>query len=179
MLQLFAFERVGIAIGDIYFVDPEPAPGQEGAEHGVRVEVRLVEEQQADGSIYAARPILIGEPLWRCDLLESVDGTAGSFDRTHHHPDMTNWEPGDRTFERGLSSQPLAWLEERLSQLTPTLEAAGLSPDIVESDVAQISAAAPQIVAVVDRMLQQVRQGVLAVPDADQLEADLVRTGWL
>jgi hypothetical protein len=179
MLQLFAFDRVGIAIGDIYFVDPEPTPGQEGAEHGVRLEVRLMEELPRDGSIYAARPILIGEPLWRCDLLESVEGTAGSFDRTHHHPEMTDWEPGDRTFERGLSGQPLGWLGDRLGGLRPTLEAAGLAPEVVESDEAQIRSSAPEIVAVVERMLQRVREGDLAVPSEEQLDAELVRTGWL
>jgi len=36
MLYAFGFERVGVVVGDLYFVNPRPAPGQEGAEHGVR-----------------------------------------------------------------------------------------------------------------------------------------------
>ena len=39
MLQAFVFERVGVVVGDIYFLDPNPHPGQEGAEHGVRANV--------------------------------------------------------------------------------------------------------------------------------------------
>ena len=41
MLYAFGFERIGVVAGDLYFVDPNPGPGQEGAEQGVRVEVRL------------------------------------------------------------------------------------------------------------------------------------------
>ena len=47
------------------------------------------------GSIYAARPIEIGDLIWRADLLESVDGPPGSFDRTHHHPGVSRG-PGTR-----------------------------------------------------------------------------------
>ena len=36
MLYVFGFERVGVLVGDLYFVDPRPAKGQDGAEHGVR-----------------------------------------------------------------------------------------------------------------------------------------------
>jgi hypothetical protein len=110
VLQVFAFDRVGVVLGDLYFVDPNPMPGQESAERGVRVEVRFLEAQAHDGSIYAARPILIGEPIWRLDLLESVDGNLGSFDRTHHHPLMRGYEPGSRKFETKLSADPLGYL---------------------------------------------------------------------
>ena len=30
MLYAFGFERVGVLVGDLYFVDPRPAKGQEG-----------------------------------------------------------------------------------------------------------------------------------------------------
>jgi hypothetical protein len=30
-------------MGDLYFIDPDPLPGQDGAERGVRLEVRLLE----------------------------------------------------------------------------------------------------------------------------------------
>jgi hypothetical protein len=50
MFAVFGFERVGVVLGDIYFLDPNPHPGQEGAERGVRVEVRFVEPQQIEGS---------------------------------------------------------------------------------------------------------------------------------
>ena len=61
MLTVFGFDRIGVVVGDIYFVDPNPMPGQESPERGVRVEVRRVEAQHHDGSVYAARPIFVGE----------------------------------------------------------------------------------------------------------------------
>src|SRR5215212_8291124 len=51
MLWSVAFNRIGIIVGDIYFVDPEPGPGQEGAERGVRLELRVFERDELRGSI--------------------------------------------------------------------------------------------------------------------------------
>lgn len=147
MLSVFGFDRVGVVLGDIFFVDPNPAPGQEGAERGVRVEVRFIQPQEHEGSIYAARPILVGEPIWRLDLLESVDGTPGSFDRTHHHPLMRGWEPGQRKFERALSSDPLGYLGDRMRDLPGLLAQAELPADAAgEDDVRQLRDAADDIV---------------------------------
>ena len=42
MLYAFGFERVGVVVGDLYFLDPRPGKGQEGAEHGVRLELRVL-----------------------------------------------------------------------------------------------------------------------------------------
>jgi len=179
MFAVFGFERVGVVLGDIYFVDPKPHPGQEGAERGVRVEVRFVESQEHDGSIYAARPILVGEPIWRLDLLESVDGKPGSFDRTHHHPLMRGWEPGQRKFDRELSSDPLGYLGVRLRDLPGLLAQAELSPDTAGNDDArQVREAADDIVAETAKMLERVRRGELAHP-AEPDETGLARTGWL
>jgi hypothetical protein len=179
MLTVFGFERVGVVLADIYFVDPNPHPGQEGAEHGVRLEIRFVEPQPLDGSIYAARPILIGEPIWRLDLLESVDGKPGSLDRTHHHPSMRGWEPGQRKFERELSSDPLGYLGDRLRDLPGLLAQAELPGSSVDDeDVRQLRDAADEIVAETAKTLQRVRRGELAratEPD----ETGLARTGWL
>lgn len=43
MIYAFGFERVGVVMGDLYFIDPDPLSGQEGAERGVRLEIRLLE----------------------------------------------------------------------------------------------------------------------------------------
>ena len=96
MLYMFGFQHIGVVVSDLYFVDPEPDEGQEGAERGVRLEVRLLEAGSVDGSIYAARPISVARPVWRADLLETADGPPGSLDRTHHHPAFRGWEPGSR-----------------------------------------------------------------------------------
>src|SRR6056297_2407721 len=117
MLQMFGFEQVAMVLSDLYFIDPAPEPGQEGAERGVRLELRRLVAGEIDGSIYAARPITVAGPLWRIDLLETVDGPPGSFDRTHHHPRFEGWEPGGRRFVPELSAAPLEWLEDRLRDL--------------------------------------------------------------
>lgn len=179
MLTVFGFERVGVVLGDLYFVDPNPGPGQEGAERGVRVELRFIEPQQQDGSIYAARPILIGEPIWRLDLLESVEASPGSFDRTHHHPSMRSWEPGRRKFERELSADPLGFLAARLRDLPGLLAQADLPSDAVgEGDARQLREHADEIVAVTAKMLDGVHRGDLARP-AEPDASGLARTGWL
>src|SRR5260370_36065474 len=108
MLQAFVFERVGVVVGDLYFLDPQPAKGQEGPEHGVRLELRAVDRGELKGTIYSATPIEVGRPIWRVDLLESVDGKPGSYNRTHHHPAFSagTWGPRPREYPRELSSDP-------------------------------------------------------------------------
>ena len=112
MLRAFAFDRLGVVVGDLYFKDPEPAKGQEGPEHGVRLELRVINRGEPKGTIYAAVPIDIAEPIWRVDLLESMDGKPGSFNRTHHHPVFREWDPTGRVFLRELSADPFGWLEK-------------------------------------------------------------------
>jgi hypothetical protein len=179
MLQVFGFGKVGVAVGDLYFVDPRPGPGQEGAERGVRLEVRLLELSPTDGTIYAARPILVGRPVWRADLLESVDGPPGSHDRTHHHPRMRGWEPGSRRFDPAMSDDPIAFVGERLADLDGLLRDADIGPDAVdEGDAAELREAVPGILAAVRAMLDGVRSGDLARPPAGPTP-DVARIGWL
>jgi len=179
VLTVFGFARLAVVLGDLYFIDPHPAPGQEGAERGVRVEVRFIEPQEHDGSVYAARPILVGEPVWRLDLLESVDGKPGSFDRTHHHPLMRGYEPGSRKFERGLSSDPLGYLAERLRDLPGLLEQAELpATRVSDEDFRQLQGSVEDIVAATGAMLERVRRGELAHA-AEPDGSGLARTGWL
>ncbi|WP_246064136.1 hypothetical protein [Nonomuraea longispora] len=179
VLYLFGFDRIGVAVSDIYFVDPNPAKGQESAEHGVRLEVRRLEPGELKGSIYSARPITIDRPIWRVDLLESVDGTPGSFDRTHHHPGTSGWEPGERVFERELSAEPLKWLAERLADLEDVLDRAGADRDEASpADVAGLRERAPEIVETVGRMLDGVRAGDLGTPPGAE-PATSVRASWL
>ncbi|MET7336566.1 hypothetical protein [Nonomuraea sp. NPDC005650] len=179
MLYVFGFDRVGVAVSDIYFVDPNPANGQEGAERGVRLELRKLEPGELKGSIYSARPITVERPLWRIDLLESVNGTPGSFDRTHHHPGIDGWEPGRRVFDKELSGEPLKWLGERLADLEGVLDSAGVDRDEVSpADVAGLRERAQEIVDTVGRLLDGVRSGDLATPPGDS-SATGVRASWL
>jgi len=179
VLYAFGFDRIGVVVSDLYFVDPNPMPGQEGAERGVRLEVRMIDRGEPRGSIYAARPIAVDRPIWRGDLLESVAGPPGSFDRTHHHPTFTGWEPSRRTFVKELSADPLGWIGDRLADLDTLLVEAGLAPgDVGPDDAADLRAAVPEIVAAVDRLLTGVRAGELARPPEDEL-VESARVSWL
>ncbi|HTU72216.1 MAG TPA: hypothetical protein VMG38_01735 [Trebonia sp.] len=180
MLQAFVFERVGVVVGDLYFLDPQPAKGQEGAEHGVRLELRVIDRGELKGSIYSATPIEVGRPIWRVDLLESVDGKPGSHDRTHHHPAFFagTWNPQPRKFLRELSSDPLGWLGAQLADLPGILERAEVPADVAgASDPASLREMAPVIVSTTKMMLDKVRSGELGV--APDEEADSIRNGWL
>jgi hypothetical protein len=178
MLNMFAFERVAVVLGDLYFVDPNPRPGQEGAERGVRIELRRIEAGDLEGSIYSARPITIGAPMWRIDLLETAAGPVGTFDRTHHHPRFSGWEPSERVFVPELSTDPLEWLGDRLRDVRSVLSDARVEPSALGPDDAEaISAAASDIVDCVRRQLDLVHEGRLArVPERDVQEA---RISWL
>ncbi len=179
MLCTFGFERIGVLISDLYFVDPSPGRGQEGAEHGVRLELRVLERGDLRGSIYSAQPISVGQPIWRVDLLESVAGKPGSFDRTHHHPAFTGWEPGRRVFVRELSADPIAWLAAKLSDLPEVLKEAGVAADVAGPDDAEnLRRAVPDILEAAERLLGQVRRGELGTAPAGG-PADNVRAGWL
>jgi hypothetical protein len=179
MLQAFVFERVGIVVGDLYFLDPNPHPGQEGAEHGVRLELRVFDRGDLKGTIYSAMPIEVGRPIWRVDLLEAVDGKPGSFNRTHHHPKFNGWDPTGRQFLRELSSDPLGWLGAQLADLPAVLERAGVPPEVADpSDAASLRDIAPAIVGVTSMMLDKVHAGELGLPPADDA-VDSIRNGWL
>jgi hypothetical protein len=179
MLQLFGFDRIGIVIGDLYFLDPVQKEGQEGAEHGVRLEVRMLEPGELRGSIYSARPISIGAPMWRADLLETVDGPPGSLNRAHHHPRMSDWEPNGRTFDEELTADPVAWIGKQLSDLEGLLDRAGVDVDAtLAADADSLRGAVPEVQRAVSAMLAQVKEGRLGTAPADE-ELSGARISWL
>src|SRR5215469_3675251 len=160
VLYVFGFDRIGVVVGDLYFVDPRPGKGQEGPEHGVRLELRVLAPGELKGSVYSAQPIEVGAPIWRADLLESVAGRPGSFDRTHHHPAFTGWDPSRRVFDRELSADPLAWLAGKLADLRSLLEEAGFPPGTADlGDAGELRAAVPEIMDATTRLLDRVRSG--------------------
>ena len=180
MLQAFVFEKVGVVVADIYFLDPDPDPGQEGPEHGVRLELRVFDQGKPKHSIYSAIPVTAGKPIWRVDLLEAVDGKPGSFNRTHHHPSFTRrWDPVSRHFERELSTDPLGWLGGQLADLPGILDRAEVPQDVADpSDAASLKEMAPAIVSAASMMLDKVRAGELGRAPQDST-ARLIRNGWL
>ena len=182
MLYVFGFGRIGVALSDLYFVDPDPAPGQEGPEQGVRLEVRILKGSDHEGSIYASRRIVVAEPIWRIDLLESVEH-PGSLDRAHHHPSMTGWEPNRRRFEGDLTADPLAWVADRLAHVD---EVVGDAAVIDDDDLVGLRQAVPEIMDAVRRRLAAIRAADLAgtaaggsTGTAAGRPAGAVRDSWL
>src|SRR5215210_6864102 len=153
MLWSLAFDHLGVVVSDLYFVDPRPAEGQEGAERGVRLELRVFDREPLQGSIYSAAPIRVDRPLWRVDLLESVASAPGSLDRAHHHPRFSGWEPGQRVFVAELSADPVRWLRDRLADPALVLTEAGEDPADHAADVAALQSAAPLIAGTVEHLL--------------------------
>lgn len=178
MLYAFAFDRIAVVVSDLYFVNPDPEPGQEGAEQGVRLEVRLVTRGERVGSIYAAHPIVIEHPIWRADLLESVTN-PGSLDRAHHHPHFRGWEPGRRHFTDEMGADPVGWVGARLGDLDGLLDDVDASPgDVGENEAALLRGAVPEILQAVNRLLEGVRRGDLGRAPAGPA-TDAARVGWL
>ncbi|MCV6963683.1 hypothetical protein BST27_01015 [Mycobacterium intermedium] len=178
MLAAFGFESLGVVVGDMFFVDPSPMTGQETPERGVRLELRLVDRDEPQGSIYAGIPIGFGRPVWRVDLFESTESPPGTLDRAHHHPRFDGWEPGRRHFVPELSADPVSWLANELADPAAVLARAGVDPDgVPAADLTGLAAAAPEIVATVKRMLDGVWNGELAPMPAEPVAA--ARTGWL
>ena len=179
MLYAFGFERIGVMVSDLYFVNPRPAKGQEGAERGGRLEVRVLERQPLKVSIYSAQPIGVDRPIWRVDLLEAVDSPPGSLDRAHHHPTFDGWEPGERHFVPELSAAPVEWLAEHLADLDGVLAEARVAADVVApGDAAALREAVPEIIDALRRLLARVAAGELGRPDDDR-ELVSARIGWL
>jgi hypothetical protein len=178
MLYAFGFERLGVFVSDLYFVDPHPGKGQEGPERGVRLELRMLDRGELKGSIYSAQPIAVEEPVWRVDLLESVAGPPGSFDRTHHHPKFAGWEPSRRIYVEDLTADPLGWLGSRLGDLDGVLSEAGVDAGAAGDDSVRLKEAVPEILDAVERLLDKVRAADRGgLPPVDETVG--ARVGWL
>lgn len=179
MLITFGFDQFALVAADLYFQHPEPPAGQEGAEHGVRLELRRIQAEELRGSVYSARPVFIADPVWRVDLLRSVGAAGSGLDRAHHHPTFTGWDESTRAFEDELTQDPLAWLEKELQDLPSVFARAGVT-DTVPSprDIAELRLALPRILDTVRWLLNQALTGELAKPPATATDG-LVRASWL
>jgi hypothetical protein len=177
MLWSIAFNDLGLVVSDIYFVDPNPGEGQEGAERGVRLELRRFDRDPLKGSIYSAVPVRVDRPLWRVDLLESVSSAPGTLDRAHHHPRFTGWEPGRRVFVEELSADPVRWLRAKLADPAVVLTEAGEDASDHPADVAALQEAAPLVADTVEHLLAEVAAGRAGT--APDVVGDAVRASWL
>jgi hypothetical protein len=181
VLYVFGFQRTAVVLSDLYFVDPDPEiKGQERPEHGARLEVRAITPGALQGSIYSAQPIEIGDLIWRADLLESVDGPPGSFDRTHHHPGVSRGlEPGKRVFDRKLSAAPVEWVGDQLADLEGLLKQAGAGGTPADAaDAQSLRDCLPEVLEALGRLIDRIQAGELGRPPTEGPLAN-VRAGWL
>jgi hypothetical protein len=177
MLWTLAFDRVGVVMSDLYFVDPGLDQGASGAERGVRLELRHFERDELKGTVYSAVPIRVDRPIWRVDLLETADSEPGSLNRAHHHSRFHGWDPGKRSFVEELSASPLTWVRDRFAAIEEVLEEARVDPAELGDDVAALRAAGPAVVAQLELMLAEVAAGRAGTAPSEQ--GDFVRQSWL
>jgi hypothetical protein len=171
-LCAFGFDTIAVVASDLYLLDPEAA---HGAEQGVRLEVRLIQRDLDPGALFAAAPVTLGRPLWRADLLESVDH-PGTLDRAHHHTVFEGWEPGDREFAPDMTDDPIAWVVARLSDLASVLgQGVTSSGYVAPDDLAQVRSAIPEIREAIQQLLSEVR----ARPSVTDPAQGPARVGWL
>lgn len=167
---VFGFDTIAVVVSDLYLLDPGET---HGAERGVRLEVRLIERDLDPDALFAAGPVTFGRPLWRADLLESVD-RPGTLDRAHQHTVFAGWEPGEREFT-DMAGDPVAWAAARLADLGGVLPPAGTGPAPASAaELGRIRQAAPEIRAAADRLLA----GVRARPLTDFPARGPARVGW-
>jgi hypothetical protein len=171
-LYAFGFDTIAVVASDLYLLDPEAA---HGAEQGVRLEVRLVERDLDPDALFAAAPVTMGRPLWRADLLESVDH-PGTLDRAHHHTVFAGWDPGDREVAPDMTEDPIGWVVARLGDLASVLGQSPTSPGrVAPADLAQVRRSIPEIREAIQRLLSEVR----ATSSATRPAQGPARVGWL
>jgi hypothetical protein len=163
MERAWLFNNLAVTVAQIDFVDPAVAHEDDARERGVRLEVRRL-DAAADGTVYVSPAIDLHPALCRIDLLESRPGAA---DRMHWHPDMTGGEPGVRTFDQTMPSDPLGWVSVRLRDLGTVLPPAMRDDPRYLADVEAVAAAADDIVRTVREGLEWARQ---PWPDVDHDE---------
>jgi hypothetical protein len=155
MERAWVFDRLAVTIRRVDFLDPALVGGPDVRERGVRVEVRPV-RTRVEGSVYASDATGLDPALCRLDFLESGPGRA---DRMHWHPDMSDGEPGDRTFDPAMPADPRGWLVSFLQRgLDDRLGSTGHDTTSLAADLAAISTTADEIAGALDEGLAWARQ---------------------
>ena len=142
MERVWVFERLAVTLRRVDFVDPELVGEPDVRERGVRVEVKPV-TTRLTGSVYSSDATTLEPALCRLDFLESAPGKA---DRMHWHPEMTDGEPGDRTFDVDMPADPEGWLTRFLGAgLRAHLAASGGDVTAYAGDLEAVTQAADEI----------------------------------
>lgn len=144
MLHAFVYNELAILVRHWFEVSMQDSH----LEHGVRLELRLMEPQPHRGTESAAQRIVADQPVWRADLFDRVDGTPGAFEAAHFHPSFAGVEPCKRNWADVIKATPWDWLHDQLADVTAVVAAGGVSLPDLAADAEQVRADAPAIVAV-------------------------------
>jgi hypothetical protein len=142
MLRAFLFTHVAVLVR--HWFEIGLADGV--MEHGVRLELRLLESQAHRGTESAAQRLVIDRPVWRADLFDRLDQPAGSFSAAHYHPTFEGNEPSARVFAAEVKADPWEWAMGQLSDVGALCEANLIPNDAVSADVDAVGRQASQIV---------------------------------
>lgn len=142
MLRAFLFTRVAVLVRHWF----EIGLGDGVMEHGVRLELRLLDPGPHRGSESAAQTFVIDRPVWRADLFDRLDQPAGTFSAAHYHPTFEGNEPCERVFRPEVSADPWGWTIGQLSDIVALCEANLIPVEAVRVDVDAVGGQALQIV---------------------------------
>jgi hypothetical protein len=140
MMQIVALSHTAVIMRHWFEIDLDDA----SMEHGSRIELRQLAENQHRGSESAAQLITADRPLWRADLFDRLADKPGSYGVAHFHPWFTGNEPCPRHWDPELTASPWEWLRDQFANLgagqgrpewrvarEDAAELRGLAPDIV------------------------------------------------
>ncbi len=142
MLRAFLFTHVAVLVR--HWFEIGLADGV--MEHGVRLELRMLESGPHRGSESAAQRLVIDRPVWRADLFDRLDQPAGSFSAAHYHPTFEGNEPSARVFAAEVNADPWGWAMRQLSDVGALCEANLIPTEVVRVDVDAVGRQASQIV---------------------------------
>jgi hypothetical protein len=142
--QIFAFNEIAVVVRHWFEVGPEDD------EHGARVEVRRLVPHAHRGSESAPQILELDGIIWRADLFDGLEDAPGSWSRAHHHLSFDGIEPLDRTWDDGLSADPIGWTRRTLEDLPALLADRGVALDDPEGEAADVRRALPAIMAAVE-----------------------------
>ena len=159
MQEVFVFNEIAVIIRHWYEI------GANGREHGARVELRLLTPSPRRGDESASQLITIDQPIWRADLFDLLGDEPGNFERAHYHHRFDGVEPTDRDWDAELSTDPISWCRDQLSNLEKVIPAAGAT-------LANLALEAEESRAACERMIESVNRYVGSrCPDSERCRA--------
>jgi hypothetical protein len=140
VLHVLALSRSAITIRHWFEINLKDA----SMEHGARIEVRELHEQQHRGTESASQLVLVDRTMWRADLFDRLGDNAGSFGAAHFHPEFTNNEPCARVWDAALTADPWGWLGDQVAMLG--VAAGGDAWDVDPADAGELRGLAATVV---------------------------------